>query len=216
MLPLPLDVPVDPDAPEARRWILDELSKPQYAAARPSWWDLVVQAIGDWLSSLRLGSLHGPPVLALAVVGILLAAGVVVGLALFGRPRLGARSRGVAGVLEDEDERDAATMRRDADRAASTGDWPLAIAESFRALARGLAERSVLALAPGTTAHGVAREAARAFPSLARELEVAARDFDAVRYLGASGGRDAFERLRALDRALDRARPVLEPEPARG
>jgi len=32
-LPVPFDVPVDPDAPEARQWLADELSKPQYQAA---------------------------------------------------------------------------------------------------------------------------------------------------------------------------------------
>ena len=45
MLVLPFDVPVDPDAPEARDWLLDELSKQQYQAAKPTFIDLIAQQI---------------------------------------------------------------------------------------------------------------------------------------------------------------------------
>ena len=46
------DVPVVPDAPEARDWLLEELSKPEYAAARPSLFDILSQRFFEWL--LRL------------------------------------------------------------------------------------------------------------------------------------------------------------------
>ncbi len=42
-------------------------------------------------------------------------------------------------------------------RAAEAGDFATAIAEMFRALARGLSERTIVMTSPGTTAHGFAR-----------------------------------------------------------
>ncbi len=50
--PLPLDVPVDPDAPEARDWLLDELSKQPYQAAQPTFIDLLAQQILQWFGDL--------------------------------------------------------------------------------------------------------------------------------------------------------------------
>ena len=67
---------------------------------------------------------------------------------------------------------------------------------------------------PGSTAHDVARRAAAPLPAHAAALEAAAHDFDAVRYLGDTGDRDRYERLAALDAAVQRTRPVLEPAAA--
>ena len=47
-------VPVDPDADQARRWIVAELSKPEYQAAQPTLFDRVSAAFWDWLTSLDL------------------------------------------------------------------------------------------------------------------------------------------------------------------
>ena len=52
LLPLPLDVPVDPDAPEARDWLVDELSKQPYQAAQPTFIDRLAQQIMQWLGDL--------------------------------------------------------------------------------------------------------------------------------------------------------------------
>src|SRR5690606_30728862 len=49
-----LDAPVEPESDEARRLILDELSRPQYAAAQPTWFDQLASAVWDWLTNLRL------------------------------------------------------------------------------------------------------------------------------------------------------------------
>jgi hypothetical protein len=62
---------------------------------------------------------------------------------------------------------------------------------------------------PGTTARGFARRAGSAHPDHADRLEAAARDFDAVRYIGLAGTEDALDRLAALDRDLRTAVPVL-------
>ena len=52
---LAADIPVVPDAPEARRWLLEELSRPEYREAEPTAFDLAAQAVRDWLAALLSG-----------------------------------------------------------------------------------------------------------------------------------------------------------------
>ncbi|HEU4467082.1 MAG TPA: DUF4129 domain-containing protein [Agromyces sp.] len=212
---LRLEPPLDPDAPEARRLVLDELAKPEYRAAEPTAFDLAAQAVRDWIANLFSGA-GGLPLpalqLVLVVLGIVL---VVVGLLVFGLPRLRRRARATVPLFDDGDVRDAATLRTAAEAAARTGDWPLAIEERFRALVRGLVERELVRVHPGTTAHGMADVAARPFPHLAAPLESAAADFDAVRYLARAGSEEAYRRIEALDAELAASRPGgTEDEPA--
>lgn len=204
---LRLEPPLDPDAPEARRLVLDELAKPEYRAAEPTAFDLAAQAVRDWIASLfsDAGGLPLPVLqLVLVVLGILL---VVVGLLVFGLPRLRRRARAAVPLFDDGDVRDAAALRDAADVAARAGDWPLAIEERFRAIVRGLVERELVRVHPGTTAHGMADAAARPFPHLAARLESAAADFDAVRYLARAGSEEAYGRVVALDAELAASRP---------
>lgn len=210
----PLTVPVDPDAPEAREWLVGELSKPEYEAARPSWFDLASQAVWDWISSLFEGGFGGPPVVTLVILGVLIAVGVVLAFVLFGPPRLNRRGAASGAVFGDTDVRNAAELRRAAEAAASRGEWTLAVEELFRAIARGLAERAVLTTSPGTTAHDLAERASGAFPVFADRLRAAARVFDEVRYLGVPGTRDSFETVASLEAELRAARPVTETAPA--
>ncbi|PJJ71257.1 uncharacterized protein DUF4129 [Diaminobutyricimonas aerilata] len=206
------DVPVDPDAPEAREWILRELAGPEYEAARPTLFDRISQAIWEWFTSLRFGGVDGPPVLPLIVVGALVLVALLLAFLIYGLPRVNRRSRADLDLFGVDDERDAATIRRAAADAAAREDWTLASVEGFRALARGLAERTLVTVSPGTTAHGFADRAAGAFPDAADELRWSADLFDAVRYLGRAGDRAGYERVSALDARLSAARPVL-PEP---
>lgn len=208
--------PLDPDAPEARRWLEDELSEPEYRAAEPTAFDRAMQAIGDWIASLFEGATGLPgPVLALLAV-LVVAALLVVGLLVFGLPRLRRRRRATAPLFDDDDRRDLATLRRAAEAAAASADWPLAIEERFRALVRGTVERELIRVHPGTTARGVANAASRPFPSFQADLHSAAADFDAVRYLGRPGSRAQYDALTALERALATASPVREPVSAGG
>ncbi len=210
---LPVDVPVDPDGPEARRWLLDELSKPAYQAAKPSWFDQLVKQIEDWINSLinGLGSVQIPGIgnllgiVAVAIVAVLL----VVAFLVFGLPRISRRSSAGA-LFAEHDARDAATMRRDAERAAASGDYTAAIAELFRALARGLDERTLVSTFPGSTASDLAARAGAVFPDAASRLHDASTSFDGVRYLGASGTITEWERLVALERELRTARAPHE------
>lgn len=211
MVLAPADVPVDPDGPEAQRWLLQELAKAEYRSAQPNPFDQIVRTIEDWINSLinGLGSVQIPGIgsllgiVAFGIVAVLL----VIAFLVFGLPRLSRRSSTEAAVFSPHDSRDAAALRRDAERAAASGDYTLAIAEIFRALARGLDERTLVSSFPGSTASDLATRAARVFPDAAPRLRDAAAAFDGVRYLGATGRVEQWDQLVALERELRTARP---------
>jgi hypothetical protein len=212
---LPLDVPVDPSAPVAQHWLEQELSKPQYQAGRPGLFQQILRSFLDWLQgilpSTAPSGLPGLPDLRalLALLGIAaLAVILVVVFAKYGAPRLNRRSRAGGELFGEGDDRDAETLRRDAARAAAAGDYATAIADLFRALARRLDERAVVSTFPGTTARGFARGAGDAFPAAAGRLSACARDFEGVRYLGAAGTAEQWERIRTLEAELHDARPA--------
>ncbi|MES1170660.1 MAG: DUF4129 domain-containing protein [Leifsonia sp.] len=211
MIALPFDVPVDPDGPEAQRWLVQELSKAEYQSAQPTPFDQLVQQIGDWINSLinGLGSVQIPGIgnlLGVVVIGIFVVL-LVIAFLVFGLPRISRRSSADAAVFSPHDSRDAAALRRDAERAAASGDYTLAVAEIFRALARGLDERTLVSSFPGSTASDLATRAARVFPDAAARLHDAAAAFDGVRYLGATGSAEQWQQLAALERELRSARP---------
>lgn len=208
------DVPVDPTAPDARQWLRDELAKAPYQAARPTWFDRLSRAFFDWVGSLRLPGGDGlttwlPVVVTVVVLGALAAAVLV-----FGLPRWNRRSRlGADGLFHEEDRRTAAVMRAAAEAAAQSGEWDVACQEMFRALARGLSERTVLTLTPGMTAREVSERASAAFPAERSRLADAAVTFDGVRYLGHTGTEPGYHALDRLEDDLRHAVPVL-PAPA--
>jgi hypothetical protein len=206
--PVRTEPPLDPDAPEARRWVLDELAKPEYRAAEPTAFDLFAQAVRDWLAGLFEGA-TGLPAPALALIAVLVVAVLVaVALLVFGLPRLRRRAAAPVPLFDDGDLRDAAALRRAAQAAASAGDWTLAVEERFRAIVRSLVERELVRVHPGTTAHGMADAASRPFPDRAAELESAAADFDAVRYLARTGTEAQYRRVTALEAELAASRPT--------
>jgi hypothetical protein len=210
---LAAEVPVDPDADQARRWVVAELSKPEYRAAQPTLFDRVSAAFWDWLTSLDLsgaGLARGPLLVAGAV---LLVAAIVAAYLIFGAPRLNRRSRMSGALFGVDDDRDAAAMRSAAESAAERGDWSLAISEMFRALARGLAERTIVGPSPGMTAHTFAADAGQAFPQQAGRLQVAAAAFDEVRYLDRPGTEDAYRQVAGLEHELGATRPQLAELP---
>ena len=196
---LPWDVPVDPEPPEAKQWLVDELSKPQYQAAKPTLFDQIAKAISDWFASLQIGSVEGPPAFGFGVLLVLVVVAIVVAFLIFGVPRLNRRSRVAGELFGEDDDRSSADMRGDASAAASRGDYATAIAELFRALARGLAERTIVTVTPGTTARGFAGRAGVTFPLAADRLMAAADAFDGVRYLGHAGSAEEYERLVVLE-----------------
>lgn len=210
---VPLDVPVDPGHRQAQQWLIDELAKPQYAAAQPSWFDLLVQAILRWFASLNItggGAAQWPLIITVVVV---IAAAIVAAFLIFGPPRLGRRSESPGALFGEDDDRDSVSLRREAQRAAAAGDWASANLEMFRCIARSLSERTLVVVLPGTTAHGFAVKAATAFPDFGERLSVVAKNFDAVRYLGAGGSESSYNEIASLEAGLRVARPAIT-EPA--
>jgi hypothetical protein len=206
------DVPVDPDAPEAQQLLRDELAKPPYVQAQPNWFDRLADSVVDWFTSLNLGDNGQPPAIGTAVIVAVIVAAIVILFLVFGLPRINRRSRVTGSLFGDDDARTAAVIRRFAEQAASAGDYTLAIAEMFRAIARGLAERTVLTTSPGTTAHDFGRRAGRIFPEHSQALDAAALAFDDVRYLGGNGTADQYAAVAALEKNLRAARPALLEE----
>jgi hypothetical protein len=214
---LPVDVPVDPDAPQAHDWLADELSKQPYQAAQPTFIDRLAQQILEWLGDvidwLNGNGAAGPqtdfPVWLLAVL-VPVALILLVAFLLYGLPRLNRRSSVTGALFGEDDARDAVSMRRAAERAAAAGDYTTAVAELFRSIARGLAERTLVSTYPGTTAREFARQAAAVFPPEAEPLNAAALDFDGVRYLGREGTAGQWAAMVALEQTLRTARPVLD------
>jgi len=200
--------PVAPEPPEATNWLLEELAGPEYQAAQPTLVDRIASAIADWFGSLQIGGGDGPPTLGLVVIGILVIIALIVAFIIFGVPRLNRRSAAGGDLFGDNDTRTADRMRADAAAAASRGEYSLAIAECYRCIARGLAERTIVTVLPGTTASGVADRASVVFPELRGELVAAASDFDGVRYLGRDGTRQQYESMATLEAAVRQSRPA--------
>ncbi|AAT88506.1 hypothetical protein ATY41_11660 [Leifsonia xyli subsp. xyli] len=201
------DIPVDPSSPDAHDWVHQELVKPEYQAAKPTWFDLVWKAIGDGLASLFQGP-GGDAGPVLLVVIVLIVAGIVVAaFFVFGRPRVNRQAAASHhAVLGGDDARTAQELRSAAGAAAHAGDWALAIEERFRTLAVGLDERTLVSLSPGTTATEFAARATAAAPEEAEALREASRAFDDVRYLDRPGSEPGYQLLVALDQRLQTRR----------
>ncbi|RKT36368.1 uncharacterized protein DUF4129 [Microbacterium sp. AG1240] len=203
--------PLSPDRDAAREWAERELSDPRYAAAEPNLLDRAARAVVEFVGGLFNGQLTGDwgPVAAI-VIAVLVAVLIVAGTLIWGRPRRSARLPSLATPLfGDTDARTAADLRRDAAAAASAGEWNDAIVLRFRALARALAERTLVEVSAGTTVHGFARRAALVFPAESQRMDEAAAAFDDVRYLRRPGSETAYRAISTLDDDLARARPAL-------
>ncbi|HWD62073.1 MAG TPA: DUF4129 domain-containing protein [Humibacter sp.] len=201
--------PLTPDGPTAQHWLHQELAKPEYQAAKPTWFDRLAQQISDWFSSLgfHVGSGAG---WIIAAVGIALVAALIIGaFAIFGLPRL-RRRRTAAVLFDDDDPRGVQELRRDAAASARDGRYDAAVLDLFRAISRALAERTIVIVLPGTTAQEVAVLAAVAMPEFAGRLHESALLFDGVRYLGRAAGPEDYAGLKSLDDDLRAARPRLD------
>ena len=200
-------VPVDPDADTARRWARDELSKAIYHQ-RPS----LLQMLWRWLQDQwqqmqgHLGQLDTRTA-SIAVVGLLLAGGLIA-LAVAGPVRRARVTRRPSVVVFGDDTRTARQLREAAEALAAQGLWSQAVLERFRALLRGLEERTVLDERPGRTAHEAAHEAGLRLAGHASDLDQAGRLFDDVCYGDAEADRSGFQWLAELDGTVARTRPA--------
>ena len=201
--------PVLPNADEARRWAVEELSKPEYRSAEPGWLDALWRDFLDWLSSL-----DGPPGVdgnvAAPLTGVVIAV-LIVAAVIVARPRLNARTKNLQEVFDDDTSVSASDYRGSAAAAADRGDWGAAVVHRFRALVRAAEDRSILEARPGRTADEVARELAGIFVPEARRLDRAARTFDRIRYGHGTAGRADYDAMIALDASLQSLKPGSAP-----
>ena len=196
---------------EARELARRELEKPIYQRDRPSWLERVLERVVDWLGELfaRAGqsTTHGDDGGGWAsLVVILLVAAAAVGLVvwvMWGRRNV----RSGREALLEERPTTARDHRAAAEQFAAAGDWPNAIRERLRAIARDLEERAVLAPEPGRTADELAAEAGRALPGLAEPLRGGVRIFDDVWYGDRPGSAEEYARMKALDERVRAAKP---------
>lgn len=199
------EVPVVPDADEARRWLERELADPVYHQ-RPS----LLQRLLEWLQGLfdgaRVPALGNPGTLLL-VLGVVILI-VLIAFLVAGPVRRGRRLQ-AGSVLAADDRRTAAELRAAADAAAARQDWSAAVADRFRAIIRSLEERAVLDDRPGRTAHEAVDAAGLRLPGLTTDLRDAGRLFDDVVYGHRTprAGDDAG--LRELDSRVAATRPTL-------
>ncbi len=172
----------DVDPAEARRRILEELSKGQYRR-HGSIIDWLLGLLQDWVSSLVDGAGAGRTAgLAIAIgLGVIVVILAVLVLRRTGRIRRRAVVRATT-ALDAEPALSAAQLRVRAGHAREDGRADEAVVLAFRALVRDLAERTLLDLTDGMTAHEAADSAAAAFPELRHRLALAARAFDTAAY----------------------------------
>lgn len=197
----------DPDADGARELLQRELSKPEYNA--PDNW---IQRIADWvfeqLDSL-LNVVPGSGWLSGLLILLVLAI-VIMAIVFATRHRLRDKTlrSTIANAVLDDANLTAANYRARARQAAVAGDWDGCLLDSYRALTASAGERTLLDDAPTRTAHEVADRLALAFAERAEDLRWSADAFDRVRYGEISCGKAEAERVRDLERSIDRTKPV--------
>ncbi len=204
------DIPLEPDAETARRWLEEELSKPEYRGGG-NWLQQVLAWLNTQLERLLStgsgsGGLSAPTMVVLALLGALLTGAVI--YLVVGPLRRSRATRRSASVFED-DEREATDIRSAAVNAALAEDWDTAVIERFRALVRGAEERHLVAVVPGMTAMEFTHEAGRRLPHHARDLATCADAFDGIRYGHTHATRALYDLLAATDDAIARAKPVV-------
>lgn len=198
------DVPVTPDADQARRWAQEELARGIYSQ-RPGLLERVLDWVIEQINALNGLSVDGgwlvPLLLVLATAALVTIAFVV------GVPTRRRRARESAAVL-DGDLRSADALRAAADAARARGDHATAVLERFRGVVRDLAERGILDEVPGLTAHEAAATAGHRLQRLREDLASAGTLFDGARY----GHRAVTARddswLEDLDRRVSAERPA--------
>jgi len=197
---------LDPTPAEARRWLSDELSRPDY---HDPWLDTVIRWILEQLGKLLEGANHlangGLSPVITALVAVFVIALLVRVLPKVRRDSIDASPDGA--VLVDPTITPS-TYRKLAAEAFADGRYDAAVLDGFRAIAKDMSDRTLLDDSPGRTAHEVSLELAQPFPDHAVRLAQAANIFDAVRYGHRRATSEQADHIRALDAELVKTRPA--------
>ena len=187
---------IDIDRDAAHEAAQHELAKPIYPKAS------LIDRLKDWITELltklivNASSVPGGW-FTISVLLILLVIAVVVAVRIARRTMR--TNRGGGHALFGEHELSAAEHRATAEQYAAVGNWSAAIRHRLRAVARQLEESAVLDPVPGRTATELARDAGRAIPHLANELNRAAEAFNDVTYGERPGTEPAYRMIADLD-----------------
>jgi Domain of unknown function (DUF4129) len=200
---------LSPTPPEARSWLRQELSGPDYQSP---WLESAIRWIVDQIRKILdgAGQLAGLSPLITVLMAL-----VVIALLVWVLPRV-RREPGVSApggaVLEDA----TITSREYRDRAARAirdGRYDDAVLDGFRGIARDMSDRSLLNDAPGRTAHEISLALSAPFPEHADQLARAGNLFDAVRYGHRRASASQAGQILELDGKLVASRPV-QPAPS--
>ncbi|MFP5314717.1 MAG: DUF4129 domain-containing protein [Actinomycetes bacterium] len=206
LFPLPVAVPVQPDADEARRLLQDELAKGVYRQAEPSLLERAWTAVLTWLGEL-LGQIRSVDA-GVGTILLAVGAGVVIAVAvLLIKPRLNAVRRPDPTVFPVQSGLSAQAHRDTAEAAARTGNWDEALTERFRAITRAAEERVILDEQAGRTAVEVAHRLQDLFAAQSEELHWLAERFNEVHYGSRPAGQPDYRRAAELDLELQRTQP---------
>lgn len=190
----------------ARRLAREELSRKEYADARPPLLVRVVtRMVRAVMDAFNSASTHVPAGRAGLLLLLLLLLGAVGVLLVRLRPARSTRRAELfgGGLLLDADQH-----RRRADELAARNEWALAVRERLRALVRELELRGVLDRRLGRTAGEVAAEVGAQVPALAADLHRAAVLFDEIWYGGRPAGAASYAGMVEVDRRVCEARRV--------
>ncbi|MET9804886.1 DUF4129 domain-containing protein [Streptomyces sp. NPDC006368] len=202
------DVPVDTPRIPAREAAERELSKPMYHENDPNLLQRTLDRFWEWVGGIFDTASTVTPGGVLGMVVILLVVVALVG-ALWWRLGTPRPTPTTSDSLFGDRPRSAAEHRTAAEAHAAASRWNEAVQERMRAVVRSLEERTLLEPRPGRTADEAAAEAGRSLPAHTAELRAAARSFDDVTYGGRTADQRAYQRLKDLDRVLERTKPQL-------
>lgn len=206
--------PLDPSSGEGRRWLADELARPEYSTQENPV-RRAIRAVIEWFLGL-FDSEAGETISWWWYALVIIAFAVILALIAWAVFRIqpGRRSRVTEqdGVF-DEAGISAAEYLARARAAAAEGDFSRAVLDAYRSISADAIERFILDDLPGATAREIAHSLAPVFPDERDTLREAATAFGAVRYGDVRADRASAERLLALQGRIATAQPLLEEAP---
>lgn len=205
---IPLSPPdVDPD--EARRRMLEELSKAEYDDS-PGFVSWLLGLLEDWLTDV-LSGIDGSSAAQAGIFAVLAVMVAVVAFLVLRRTGLVRRGAAlsVETALDAEESLSAAQLRAAARDAIDQGRTDDATVLAMRALVRDLDERTLLDVTDGMTAHEAAGAAAAPFPDLRSRLQLGAEAFDTAAYSFRSVGSKQAQDLVRLTEYIAESSPDL-------